>query len=338
MKIDPSRVKQVLVIGLSCVGDMVLATAALWNLRRFLPDAHFTILAGPQAKQVLAEDPMWDVVDIYKRERGFWGRLESVRMIRSIPHDLLIDLRSSAMPLVCGAEYAPLWGLREFRLPKKMHEAERNIWAMYTLGVPTYSRQLRFFVPESARLAAREELASVGNSLPWILFNPGSNSTEKNWPAERFSALAKELLCETDVNIGIVGYADYEREIAAGISEAVSSSRCVDLSRRSPITRLGALLEQAVLFVSNDTGPLHVASAIGTPTVGLYLARNLARFGPWCNPHRTLVAPEVQEGVAMESIQVNEVLGACRELLAKGPRVMPWRRKECECGLGAGSV
>ena len=319
MKIDPSKIERVLVIGLSLVGDMTLSTAALWNLRRFLPKTHFTVLAGPQAKQVLEEDPLWDSVRLFKSRRGLRGRLESVRMIRSIPHDLLIDLRSSAMPLFCGARYAPLWVLREFFLPKKMHEAERNIWCMTTIGVPVYSRRLRFFVPESSRATVADELRSKGADLSWILLNPGSNGREKMWPAENFSALAKKLIGVMDVNIGVTGYSDYEQEVAANICREVSSPRCVDLSGSYPITRLGALLEQAILFVSNDTGPLHVASAVGTPTVGLYLPRHLPRFGPWGNPHRSIVASDLDgKGVAMNSIGVDGVFEACTELLDTG--------------------
>ncbi|MDO9508683.1 MAG: glycosyltransferase family 9 protein, partial [Thermovirgaceae bacterium] len=277
---------------------------------------HFTVLAGPQAKQVLEEDPLWDSVRIFRSKRGLRGRLESVRMIRSIPHDLLIDLRSSAMPLFCGARYAPLWVWRELFLPKKMHEAERNIWCMTTIGVPVYSRRLRFFVPEPARNAAADELRSKGADLPWILFNPGSNGREKMWPAENFSVLAKKLIGRMDFNIGVTGYSDYEQGIAGEICRNVASPRCVDLSGRYPITRLGALLEQAVLFVSNDTGPLHVASAVGTPTVGFYLPWHLPRFGPWGNPHRSIVASDLDgKGAVMNSIGVDEVFEACMELL-----------------------
>lgn len=315
MRLEAEKIKKVLVIGLSCVGDMVLASAALWNLRRFLPHARFTILASPQAMQVLENDPLWDVVDEYKRKKGFWGRIDSVRMIRSIPHDLLIDLRSSAMPLVSGARYAPLWGLREFLLPKKMHEAERNVWCMQTLGVPVFSRRLRFFVPSAAREQVRHELLEKGAQLPLVLLNPGSQDPGKNWPAEKFSALAKKILDELKVTVGVTGYARYERELAGHICEEVRSERCIDFSGEYPIARLGALLERAMLFVTNDTGPLHVASAVGTPTVGLYRAKNFPRFGPWGTVHRSLVPSPPDDDCSMERIPVEEVWNACCEVL-----------------------
>jgi len=236
-------------------------------------------------------------------------------MVRSIPHDLLIDLRSSAMPFFCGARYAPLWAWREYFLPKQIHEAERNIWCMSTIGVPVYSRRLRFFVPGTARLSVRKELQSKGIDRPLILFNPGGQ-LKKAWPLENFSQLAKRLLDMGKVKIGIVGYSDHERGMAGAICGDVASPHCVDLSGCHRITRLGALLEKTVLFVSNDTGPLHLASAMGTPTVGLYLPQNLPRFGPWCNPHRCLVAVESGgEGIRMGSIKVEDVYEACIEMI-----------------------
>lgn len=314
MKLDPEKIKRVLVIGLSCIGDMVLATAALWNLRRFLPRAHFTILASPQAMQALEGDPLWDVVDEYRREKGFWGRIASVRMIRTIPHDLLIDLRSSAMPLVCGARYAPLWGLRELFLSKKMHEAERNIWCMQTIGVPVYSRRLRFYVSERFRRQA-EELMTAAPGAHWVLFNPGSNSLAKNWPSSHFIELARMFLASKGFNIGVTGYSPYEQELAARICDEVSSDRCINFSGANPMGLLGALLERSALFVTNDTGPLHVASAIGTPTVGFYRQENLPRFGPWCNNHRSLVPQTANCVSAMAEISVAEAWNASIEVL-----------------------
>jgi len=315
LKLEAEKIKKVLIIGLSCVGDMVLATAALWNLRRFLPHARFTILASPQAMQVLENDPLWDVVEEYKRKKGFWGRIDSARMIRSIPHDLLIDLRSSAMPLVCGARYAPLWGLRELMLPKTMHEAERNICCMQTLGVPVFSRRLRFFVSPAATEQVEHELVEKGTKFPLVLLNPGSQDPGKNWPAEKFLALARKIHSELNVTVGITGYARYERELAGHICEEMRSERCIDFSGEYPISRLGALLERAMLFVTNDTGPLHVASAVGTPTVGLYRAKNLPRFGPWGTVHRSLVPSLPDDDYSMERISVEEVWNACCEVL-----------------------
>jgi len=297
------------------VGDTILSTASLWNLRRFLPRAHFTVLAGTVALPVLEHDPLWDCVMEYKREKGPRGRLESVKMIRSIPHDLLIDLRSSAMPLFSRARYRPLWGLRELLIPKGMHEAERNIWCMTTLGVPVYSRRLRFFIPWESREEAARIMASKGRDRPWILLNPGAGGKKKMWPRENFVELGSRLFDALGVNLGVTGYSETEQEAAASICGSIGLERCEDFSGKHHITRLGAIVERSILFVSNDTGPLHVASAVGTPAVGLYLPQHLSRFGPWGNRHRCLSADMKGGDSPMRSIGVDEVFNACMEIL-----------------------
>jgi len=297
------------------VGDTILSTAALWNLRRYLPRAHFTILAGARAVQVLEHDPLWDCVMEYKREKGPRGRLESVKMIRSIPHDLLIDLRSSAMPLFSRARYRPLWGLRELMITKGMHEAERNIWCMNTLGVPVYSRRLRFFIPGESREEAARVMASKGRDRPWILINPGAGAKNKIWPLENFIELGSRLFDALGVNLGVTGYSETEQETAARICGSIGLERCEDFSGKHHITRLGALVERSILFVSNDTGPLHVASAVGTPVVGLYLPKNLARFGPWGTRHSCLVASTDDGREPMSTINVEEVFKTSVEML-----------------------
>ncbi len=297
------------------MGDTVLSTAALWNLRRYLPDAHFTILAGPAAFPVLELDPLWDRVEEYRREKGPRGRLTSVRTVRSYPHDLLIDLRSSAMPLFSGARYRPLWGLRELFLSKDMHETERNIWCMTTLGVPVYSRRLRFFIPEETREEAGKVMGSRGKDSPWILLNPGAGGKNKIWPLENFVELGFRLVDTLGVNLGVTGYSETEQEAAARICREIGNERCGNFSGKHHITRLGALVERSILFVSNDTGPLHVASAVGTPSVGLYLPQHLSRFGPWGNIHRCLAAKTGEGDEPMRTICVEEVFDACMEIL-----------------------
>lgn len=315
LKLDPEKIERVLVIGLSCMGDMILSTAALWNLRRFLPDAHFTILAGPVALPVLERDPLWDKVEEYRREKGLRGRLASVGTIRSYPHDLLVDLRSSAMPLFSGARYRPFWGLRELFLPQKMHEVERNIWCMTTLGVPVYGRRLRFFIPPQSREEACRLMASRWKDRPWVLLNPGTPGKYKTWPLENFIELGLRVVDSFCINLGVTGYYGAEREAAAKICEAIGEERCGNFSGDRHVTTLGALIERSVLFVSNDTGPLHLACAVGTPVVGLYLPKNLARFGPWGTRHSCVAAGRNGGNEPMRTIKVDEVFKSSVEML-----------------------
>ncbi|EHM09306.1 ADP-heptose:LPS heptosyltransferase [Thermanaerovibrio velox DSM 12556] len=290
MRIDPSKVNRVLVIGLSCLGDMLLASAALWNLRLFLPGRDFRILVGPRALEAVKEDPMWDQVVVYDRPKdfpGLRGRIKFISHMRSFSPDLVVDLRSGLNPLFSGAKYAPLWGLRELLLHRDLHEAERNLWCMSTLGVPLVTRGMRFHVTPDAQGKAEEVLAG---RLPLAVINPGASSKFNRWPGERFLEVAKWLARE-GYFVGVIGKAPDERPIGEGIL-SILGDRGIDMRSLPSLGVLGAMLKRASIFISNDTGPLHLASAVGTPTVGIYAGRSLARrYGPWCNRHVCVLPP-----------------------------------------------
>ena len=328
MRLDPRKIDKVFVIGLSCLGDMLLSTAALWNLRLFLPHARFCLWVGPRALAAVENDPLWDEIQTFDRNRdfpGLTGRLKFFGEIRKYSPDLVVDLRSGLAPLFSGARYAPLWGLREFMLSDDMHEAERNLVAMASLGVPIRLRRLRFFVSEAERSAAGEKTSFIGEGRPLMVVNPGGGSEGKRWGVDRFRELALYLHDRYGATVGVIGHRQDEKEMAGKVLEALGQ-KGLDLTDCGSLEGLAAILERASLFVTNDTGPLHLASALGVPTVGIFKKHNLNRFGPWGNPHRTVypgsayppgVAPASNEKDAegIGSISVDEVIEACDELL-----------------------
>jgi len=171
-------------------------------------------------------------------------------------------------------------------------------------------------------------MASGGKDCPWVLLNPGAGGEKKIWPLENFVELGLRLVDALGVNLGVTGYSETEQEAAARICGAIGNERCGNFSGEHHITRLGALVERSILFVSNDTGPLHVASAVGTPSVGLYLPQHLSRFGPWGNIHRCLAAKTGEGHDPMRTICVEEVFDACMEILRcvdiSGMRALKW--------------
>jgi heptosyltransferase-2 len=332
MKIDPKKIQKVAVIGLSCLGDMLLATAALWNLRRFLPDARFVLRVGPVSKVVVDGDPLWDEVKIYDRSKeykGLAGRLKIIRELRQERFDLVIDLRSSLLPLFSGCRYKPLWGVREVFLPKRMHEAERNIYAMSTLGVPVFSRQLRFYVPREDRLEASRILQERAEERMFVMMNPGSRNPKKRLPHRLCVELGKRLVKEHHAVVGLIGYAQ-EEEAAAKAIAAELEPDVIDLSGKQRLSLTAAFMEKAELFVTGDTAALHVASALGTPTVGVFGPSRPDRYGPWGNPHRVVLAPfdcapcddkgcpKGEKFRCLEYIEPESVYETCVELLSEG--------------------
>ena len=336
VRIDRKRVRKVLVIGLSCLGDMLLTTAALWNLRLYLgEDAHFTLWVPPRAIPAVEGDPLWDLVEPYDRGgkySGFMGRIRAIQKIRQGRYDLILDLRATLLPLFSGARYAPLWGLREAFLPKSIHEAERNLYVIGKLGVPLVQRNLRFFISDEVQNYIFENYPQLRNrerEAPFIVFNPGGNSgyPSKCWPVKFFAELGNTLVKRYNALIGVIGYSSAEEKSAKEILSKLPEKSRLDLAgKQTGFQRLSAILGSADLFVTNDTGTIHLASAVGVPTVGLYGPSRPERYGPWGNRHRIVIselpcAPcrgkVCISGIedCMSHISVNRVFSSCQELL-----------------------
>ncbi len=330
MRIDPKRINRVLVIGLSCLGDMLLASAALWNLRLFLPDARFRIWAGPGAIAAVENDPLWDEVRVYDRHRdypGVRGRLAVIREIRTFAPDLVIDLRSGLNPLFSGARYAPLWGLREMKMPPHMHEAERNLVAMASLGVPIRVRRLRFHVADEDKKFARDLVLSPEGQPPLLIVNPHCGTAKRRWPLDLFEEFARRMAFEEGFRVGVPGYTREERNIAERFLSGLGAHG-VDLTRCDTLGKYAAALQMGTLFVTNDSGPMHLACALDVPVVALFGQTDLNRFGPWGTLHRTVLAKipcapcgknscKTGDWACMASISVNEVKDTCGEFLGE---------------------
>ena len=239
---------------------------------------------------------------------GLRGRAKAIRRLREGRYDLIVDLRSTLMPLLSGARFAPLWGFRGVFAPHGVHEAERNIAAVASLGVPIAIRRLRFYVSQSSRDAADELLGPALKGRPLVVLNPSGSIPEKSGPS---SALSPGPAPDA-WGVGVLGYLEREIELAKAILEALGEDG-LDLTGRHSLPVVGAFLERSALFVTNDTGTLHVASALMVPTVGIYLLRNAARFGPWGGPHVVVAS----QGDDVREIPLEQVVEACDFLLGE---------------------
>lgn len=188
---------------------------------------------------------------------------------------------------------------------------------------PQPEPQFPLRVPEAALRAMREQLARDGITGDYVVISPGGGWKSKCWPPERFGALAAELLRRDGIR-SVVNIAPDENDLAAGIAGGAGSSAPPVVS--VPVPELTALLAQARLVVAGDTGPLHLAAALGTRVVGLFGPTDAERNGPL---PRGLVLqnvsgppPEYARGdyvrlntysEAMLSLSVEEVLAAVEQ-------------------------
>jgi heptosyltransferase-1 len=160
--------------------------------------------------------------------------------------------------------------------PTGDHVIQKNLSILSALGIQPGAIEMPMQPHASPDTAAAIDTA--GGSLGYIVINPGAAWPNKRWPPERFGALAAALQDRTGLRT-LVTWGPSERELADAVVTA--SDGAASLAPATSVSDLAALMRQAALVVSGDTGPLHIAAAMGTPLVGLYGPTWPERNGPW---------------------------------------------------------
>ncbi len=282
-------VKQILLSRLRFIGDVVLTTPVIRALKRQYPEAavYYLAEAGPAA--VLAHNPHLEEVIVLPDEllpgRAVLTRCrEQVRFLRSLRKrrfDLAIDLfgnpRSALLTLATGARYRVGYDVRgrgraynvKIRRSASIRVVDAYLDAVRTLGIPVDDDRTEIhFSAEDAKWAESWLVErGVDGTRPIVALNPGASWPAKTWSAERFAELARGLIEGLKATVLLVA-GPGQREAAAGLN-ALSGHACPVVETDS-LTRLAALIHRCDLYVSNDCGPMHIAVAAGTPTIGLF--------------------------------------------------------------------
>jgi heptosyltransferase I len=330
--------RAIAVVKLSALGDVVHATPVVESLADAFPTARLTWIVERRAAALLQDHPrLSDVVTIdtraWRRVRTPSGALalgqtlrELRRRLRAARFDVAVDLqglvKSGIVTAATGARLRIGFaaGYRRERLnglftnrhvtppPSARHVVEQYLALLAPLGVT--ARRVVFRLPARDAAESRvEEFFAASGLKPHgrlVVLNPGAGKAAKRWPIERFAELAVRLAREANARV-VVLWGPGEEMAARTIAGAPGSV----LAPPTDLDTLIAVMRRASIVVAADTGPLHVAAAVGAPCVGLYGPTSAARNGPYGAGHRTLSAADGR----MASIEVGAVLTAVRELL-----------------------
>jgi len=310
---------QLLFIGPTRIGDAVLSSGVLaWMLARW-PDARLTVAAGPAAAPFYAEVPRLDeIVVLDKRQGGHWRRL----WWRTVGRywTAIGDTRRSAVTWLVPAGRRFVMGYQR----KGMHKV---VQASAMVGAsPPLKPQV--WLSAGQRQAAQE---LIPQGPPVLALAPTANWGGKQWPADRFVALIERLSGSGPLaNARVAVFAGPgERPAALPVLDAVSAARRIDLAGKLDLLAAAACLGRADLFVGNDSGLMHLAAAMGVPTLGLFGPSREEHYGPW-GPRARAVRTELSYDAIlakpgydymrhdshMETLSVDKVYAAARELLA----------------------
>ena len=300
----PERILLVLAAG---IGDFVMATPAIRAIRAGFPGAHIALLTTPQAENLaracphLAEVFSFDLRAYRPGERGpgwrgwrpFWNLTGDLRARRI---DLAVNLFQVAtfggalrmgllVTRIAAARTAGRWsgGLGVFfgiRGPDRRHGVEAMLALASALGCPADDGVPELWIPEASREAAAARLRDGGlrPNEPFAVLHPGSNKPEARLPLPKAIEIGRGIQQGAGVRVLMTGDTD-EAPLAEAVCAGIGGG-AQNFAGRTHLLELAAILENAKVAVTTDSGPMHMAAAVGAPLVALFGPGDPARFGP----------------------------------------------------------
>lgn len=298
--------RNVLIIKPSAIGDVVHGLPILNLMRRAWPTARISWLVTPGCSGLLEGHPQLDEVILFDRGRyGGWWKSPSVaaemraftRALRSRGFDLAVDLQGllrsgwlgwkTRAPRRVGMAYARegAWAFYTDRVPARAgerHAIERYLDVAESLGLGRGPVEFVFHVRPEERARVAHAVRPLG---PYAVLLPGTNWETKRWPAERFASVARTLRDRHGLASVVAGAAG-DQTLADVIRPDLS------LCGQTNLRETTALLESASLVVANDTGPMHIAAALGRPLATMYGPTSPTRTGPYAR-HASVVRLDI---------------------------------------------
>jgi lipopolysaccharide heptosyltransferase I len=344
-------VNRILLVRLGALGDIVHAIPVAAALRRSFPQARIDWLVSAKHREILDLVPVIDrrlVVNDRGDSPGGASLASAIRELRRQHYDAAIDMQgliksalisraSGARKIIGFSRKYVREGLASFfytsvhnpggagiyARSETRHVVEINLGLLEPLGIKTIRPEFPF--NQTASTVADQMSTAAGG--PFALLNPGAAWPNKRWAPQRLAALA-DALRDRHGLMSVVLWGPGEREIGETVVAHARDSAL--LSPRTAIADVVALARRALVMVSGDTGPTHIAAAVGTPIVGIYGPTRPERNGPWQREDVTVSRADAcqchhlrrcaRERMCLMDIEVDEVLAAVERRLASARR------------------
>jgi lipopolysaccharide heptosyltransferase II len=350
--------RNILCIRLDTLGDVLMTTPAIRAIKESLPGSQITLLTSPRGQDPARYVSEIDDVIVYEspwmksspaREDSQYDQA-MIRKLRGRKFDAAVIFTvfsQSPLPaaLLCYLADIPLrlahcrenpyhlltdWVKETEPAEEMRHEVRRQLDLVGSQGFQTGNTNLSLQVSDADRRCISDLLdrAGVDSARPWIAIHPGVSAPSRQYQPEGFAQAARQLVLEDGLQVVFTGTAA-ETELIEQIRRGMQAPS-ISLAGQLTLGELGALLERADLLLANNTGPVHVAAAVGTPVVDLYALTN-PQHTPWGVPNRVLnhdvpckfcyksICP-VGHHNCLRLVTPEQVAGAVRDLLQETGR------------------
>jgi len=310
---DPKAAGKVLFVTSNRIGDCVISSGVIREIARQIPGARITVACGRPPAPFFRSAPNVERVIILDKKRlaGHW--IDLWRQVVGTQWDLVIDIRGSALAWLVPTRRRVIYNRSWETGERKVEMLSRPLGAAAPLD-PEIFLDPRAVAERQAVLDP--QLAAGAGPGPIIALAPIAHQPGKSWPAERWGELVERLKAEPRFEgwrfMAVGGPGD--RPPATPALEA-AGPRGIDFVGKGDILASAAAIDVADLFVGNDSGLMHVAAALGRPTLGLFGPTEWWLYGPWGSRTRTAASNETRGAFApIEALTVDRVFEAVLDL------------------------
>jgi lipopolysaccharide heptosyltransferase I len=329
---DPERI---LILKPSSLGDIIHSLPTVAAIRDRFPKAFIGWLVKREWAGILEGHPCLDELLSFPFDMGSaWPMVQEIRKRR---FDLTVDLqgllRTGLLGYLSGAtdrlgfeaarELSPLFYTYRVRVDdKNLHAVDRYLLMARELGARTDLKRFDISLTERDQAKVQKMIKTVSEDQPILAIHTSSRQEIKRWPPERFAQVA-DRINQAGWGIPVLTGAEEDVKDIAEIRKRMQTDS-IDLSGQTHLMELAALLKMSRLLITNDSGPMHLAAAVGTPVVALFGPTDPRKIGPYGRGHAVLQhteqCPACQTGAkrphrCLEAISVEEVLEAVNSIL-----------------------
>jgi heptosyltransferase II len=292
----PKKIESITVVKLDHIGDVILATPVIESLRNGFPHARLRVVVGAWSKEVLANNPNIDETICYDPpwlDRSLTNRMsekreenrETMRILLGTRHDLIVDLRRNDFNHIAFSSSLANDHLLAYKtksefdhlithgvsVTNKEHVIDQQIKLLKTLGLKS-GKMPKLYPQDEDEDWVDNQLPS---QIPKVAVFTGAGVPLKKWPEDKFMKLGRRL-SDLGFELIMVG-GEQENKFGQMMAEKV---KAIDLCGKTSLLQLGAVLKRVHLLISNDSAPVHVASAVGTPVVVVTKPNARVEFAP----------------------------------------------------------
>jgi len=277
--------EKVLVVGVNWLGDSLLTTPVFKALKKKFPDFYLGVMVVERVRGVFENNPYIDEVIIFDekgQQKSLFAKLKFIKFLKKKKFDTVFLIhRSFTRALICflaginlriGYQRLKNYLIinKGIKVPKGLlHRQDYYLYLFEKSGIVIEDRVPNFFIPESIRKNINKDLEQIKKEYPVLIgMNPSANWELKRWPISYFASLADSLVKDFKAAIIFIG-AESERKVIEGVRSKMSQNS-FNFCGRTSLKELGALMQNLELFISNDSGPAHLAGALGVDTLVIF--------------------------------------------------------------------